>query len=458
MSKGHAHRIVLDASLALSPRVEGGVPQDRLLALQDRGAKAVEAVMARAKAGELGFWNLPEEEEVPRECVRIAKDLAERFKTLVVFGIGGSSLGGRMLHAALAPDYPDRVVFVDNVDPHTIEGLLESIDLETTCFNIISKSGGTVETAAQFVLIRDRLRQELGEEGYRERTVATTDPEKGLLFDLATEEGLQKLPIPHNVGGRFSVLTAVGLLPAAFLGIDLDDLLAGAHAMRERCAKSDLKENPALLSAAVHYLADTEGNRPIHVMMPYCDRLKRFGEWYGQLWAESLGKRKNRAGDDVHLGPTPVCALGATDQHSQVQLYAEGPHDKLMTFLVVDEPGAEAAFPEDLPESYQYLRGHTMASLLDAERRGTTYALARLGRPSVTIHLDRLDASNIGGLIFLYEAQTAFAGELYDIDAFDQPGVEMGKLIAFALMGRAGYADALDGLEPFTTSDDEWTA
>lgn len=448
--------VTLDLSLAIAPRVTGGVDAQSLQG-HPRAEDAVPAVLAAVESGELGFWQLPSEEDLAGACVDMALRLRERFDQMVVLGIGGSSLGGRMLLEALADvEAQKRVRFIDNVDPVRFERMLADLDIERTCFNVISKSGGTVETAAQFVVLRDRLKQAFGDAGYAERMIATTDPEKGLMRDIANEDGLKTLPIPGNVGGRFSVLTAVGLLPAAFAGVDVRALLAGAQDMRARCVTDDVTTNPALALAALHHLADTQLGRKVHVVMPYADRLRALGEWYCQLWGESLGKATTRTGETVHVGPTPVVAVGSTDQHSQIQLYVEGPEDKLINFIAVAELEEQTPFPASLPEGYRYLEGHSMAGLFDAERRGTALALARVGRPSTTTTLERIDAASLGGLIFLWEAATAFAGELYDINAFDQPGVEMGKQIAYALMGRAGYDEALHGLEGLTESDPTW--
>lgn len=447
-------RVKLDLSLALSPRVQGGVASSDVLS-HPRAKAAVPAVLDAVKKDTLGFWNLPDDKALAKRCHDVAQRLRKRFDRLVVLGIGGSSLGGRMLIEGLAAD-PSRVIFLDNVDPVRFEKVLNGLDLERTAFNVISKSGGTVETAAQLVVVRDRLKRALGDDGYRERMLATTDANKGLMRDIADADGLETLPIPDNVGGRFSVLTAVGLLPAAFAGLDIHALLQGAADMRARCGSDDVKQNPALAHAVVHHLADTKLSRPIHVVMPYADRLRPFGEWYCQLWGESLGKAKTRDGREAHLGPTPVVAVGSTDQHSQIQLYVEGPHDKVITFVRVEQQAEKVPFPDAAPEGYAYLKRHSMAGLIDAEQRGTQLALARLGRPTLTLSVSHVDERALGELLFLYEASTAFSGELYDIDAFDQPGVELGKKIAFALMGREGYDDALAGLESLKEPDAAW--
>ena len=439
--------VSFDYSLAVDSLVEGGLSEETLLQGEHRGVDAVNAVIKQVENDTLGFWNLPDTKAIMEECTSLGHQLKDEYDHLVVLGIGGSSLGGRMLQDALSPDAS--VSFWDNVDPHELRRQLDRIDLSKCCFNVISKSGGTVETAAQFVIVRDLLVQALGQKGFQARVVVTTDREKGVMRALADEEGLRTLIIPDNVGGRFSVLTPVGLLPAAFMGISVSELLAGASSMRRRVEKADLASNPALMGALIHVQAMAEG-RPIHVMMPYSRALRSFGDWYCQLWAESLGKAFDRNGRQINVGPTPVVALGATDQHSQIQLYMEGPSDKLITFLQVDVAEEDSiAFPDKLPAAYDYFKGHSVASLIRAELTGTRFALARAGHPSLLVSLSEVSAHSIGELIFFYEAQTAFAGELLNINAFDQPGVEMGKQIAFALMGRSDYESAMQGLNKF---------
>jgi glucose-6-phosphate isomerase len=291
------------------------------------------------------------------------------------------------------------------------------------------------------MIVHEQLRRTLDEDGYRGHLLFTTDPERGVLRRIADHENIATLPVPPGVGGRFSVLSAVGLLPAALVGIDIDALLAGAAAMDERCRTHELHANPAALFAALQYLAHTGRDANVHVMMSYTDRLFGIADWFRQLWAESLGKRKNLAGADVFSGPTPVHALGATDQHSQVQLYMEGPFDKTITFLSVRQLPVDLAIPriyEDVPE-LGYLGGRTLFELLDAERQATAAALTRSGRMNMTIELPRIDAHAIGELIMLLQIATIYAGELYGVDPLDQPGVELGKQLTYALMGRAGY-------------------
>ena len=458
-------RLVLDYNNMLSPRLGGrGIDPARLDAMADRFRAAHAEVKRRSDAGEIGFFQLPYHTEVREQVGNFANGLGQAFGTAVVLGIGGSALGAVALREALAKphwneldddarDYFPRLYVLDNVDPSTLGPFLDRIDLGQALFNVISKSGSTAETMSQFLVVRDRLGRTFEDDGYRRHLIFTTDPEKGVLRRIAREEQIATLPIPPNVGGRFSVLSAVGLLPAALIGIDIDALLAGARDMDERCSSTELRENPAGLFAVLQYLADTEQRAPMHVMMSYSDRLYGVADWFRQLWAESLGKEKNRAGETVNVGPTPLKAMGATDQHSQVQLYMEGPYDKTITFLTVDQWGEDLEVPkayEDMPE-LAYLGGHTMGELLSAERLATARALAHRGRMNMTLRLPRVDANGIGQLLMMLQIATVYAGELYGVDPLDQPGVELGKQLTYGLMGRPGYQ-----AEAGETPDPRW--
>jgi glucose-6-phosphate isomerase len=321
----------------------------------------------------------------------------------------------------------------------TMKGLLEVVDPERTVWNVVTKSGGTAETAAQLLIVDAWLREKLGPERAAQRIVATTDPQKGALRKTAVAQGWRTFDVPPNVGGRFSVLSPVGLLPAAVAGLDVAGLLDGAKRMRDRCVVPDLDENPALRLAAMLHWHHVEKGRPIVVVMSYVDGLFDTADWFRQLWAESLGKDGQ--------GPTPVAARGATDQHSQLQLYAEGPIDKVVLFLGAKERGAELTMPSsELARSqpdYAYLAGKGMGQLLDAELRGTMGSLQRRGRPIGLVELARVDAPAVGALMMLLEAATAFAGPIYGVDPYDQPGVEEAKRLAYAALGRQGFTDQL---------------
>lgn len=425
-----------------------GIDPARLHSFADRFREIQADVDARRAAGELGFYALPYVTEVVEGIEKFAEGGGQAFSKLVVLGIGGSALGTVALRSALLDPYWNelddeerefypKLYVVDNPDPATFAALLRRIDVRKTLFNVVSKSGGTAETMSQFLIVREKLEEAIGD-GYRRHLLFTTDPEKGVLRRLAKEEGIAALPIPANVGGRFSVLSAVGLLPAAMTGIDIRALLAGARAMDERCRSAELLENPAAVYAVLQYLADVERDAPIHVMMPYSDPLRDVADWFRQLWAESLGKRRSLSGEEIFVGPTPVKSLGATDQHSQVQLYIEGPFDKTITFISESERREDITIPSLYPEVSElgYLGGHTLGELLRVEKEATEEALTRRGRMNMTIELPAVDARTIGELLFFLQVATVYAGALYNVDPLDQPGVELGKQLTFKAFGR----------------------
>ena len=326
-------------------------------------------------------------------------------------------------------------------------GLLDILDLSKTLVNVITKSGSTAETMSQFMIVKDRLEKELGDK-YRYNVVATTDKRTGVLRQIAEQEGYKTFVVPDDVGGRFSVFSAVGLLPFALVGIDIDAIVNGIKDMDLALKNTDINENIAAQNALIHYLMDTKKGKKLSVMMPYSSRLKYVSDWYAQLWAESLGKNKDKNGNDVHIGPTPIKALGATDQHSQIQLYNEGPNDKLITFIRVEEFDNTLDIPNIFEYTgIRYLGGKTINQLINAEADSTRVAISDYGRPNVSIYLPKVDAYNIGQLLYMFEVQTAIAGELYNINTFDQPGVEQAKNYTYALMGRDGYEESAHMLQ-----------
>lgn len=444
----------LDYSFMMAPHVEGGVSADHFSGpLADRFRSAHEAVETRRAAGDMGFFDLPYASDTVDRVQELADGFGQWFEDVVVLGIGGSGLGAVTLRdALLGPfwnqrtdeerDHFPRLHVADNPDPDTVRALLDRLDPARVLFDVVSKSGSTAETMAQYLVARKWVEDGVGAEKARGHFLFTTDPTAGVLRRIADAEGIPAVPVPENVGGRFSVLSPVGLVPAAVCGIDVDALLAGAAAMEARCRTPELADNPAGVLATLLHAADADGGRPIHVLMPYADRLRSSALWFQQLWGESLGKDGR--------GPTPVASLGATDQHSLLQLFMEGPQDKVVVF--VDVPVADDVPVPDLhPEipALSYLGGHTLGELLDAERRATAEALRRRGRPSATLSMPSVDAASLGQFFMLLEIATVYAGALYGVDPLDQPGVELGKQLTYGLMGREGHeAPDLDGGDP----------
>ncbi|MGH7630152.1 MAG: glucose-6-phosphate isomerase [Gemmatimonadales bacterium] len=430
---------------------EHGLTRARLDELARRFPAVQAEVRERRAGGEYGFYDLTDQGPTVKEIASFAEGMGQAHDHVLVLGIGGSALGARALLGALRPpawnelddegrEFFPRLTVLENVDPTSVAAALKRIDPRRVLVNVISKSGGTAETMAQYLVVRAWLEEALGKAAFR-HLVFTTDPERGALRELATREGTATLAVPPAVGGRFSVLSPVGLLPAALVGIDIKGLLAGARDAVERASADDLRRNAPALYAGLHWAADTGLGARIHVLMPYTDRLREFAEWYRQLWAESLGKRVDRDGRPVFAGPTPVGAIGATDQHSQVQLFMEGPYDKVISFVVVDDLGVDLPIPsrDGLPVDLAYLPGHSLGELLRAEYEATSAALARMGRMNCTVRLSALSAQTFGELIMFFQLATGYAGVWYGVNPFDQPGVELGKKLTFAAMGRPGY-------------------
>lgn len=401
----------------------------------------------------MGWTELPyNQDEIVADIIETAASVRKNFDNFVVLGIGGSALGPIMAFTALCHlhynDLPaekrggPKFFVEDNVDPVRMHDLLDVIDPTKTCFNVISKSGATSETMTQYLIILDLLTK--AGVDIKNNVIFTTDASRGNLIKIDNQLGgdVKKYVLPDGVGGRFSEMCPVGLLPAAVLGIDIKRMLEGAAYMDAQCKEKDMYKNPALVSAVLQYAAMQDGKN-IGVMMPYSDNLKYLADWYAQLWAESLGKNKTLDGNDCNVGQTPVKALGVTDQHSQVQLYTEGPFDKVITFISLGKYKYEMPIPhgcEDIPD-VGFLGGHTMQELIQAENKATAYALMKQGRMNYTITLPELNEYTLGQLLFLLEMQTAYAGHMLNINTFNQPGVENGKKATFALLGKKGYEE-----------------
>lgn len=438
---------------------EHGLPRRRLDELARRFGTVQGEVRSRRAAGEYGFYGLAAQDRTVRQITAFAQGVGQAYDHVLVLGIGGSALGTRALLGALRPpawnelddearEFFPRLTLLDNVDPTSVAAALRRIDPRRVLVNVISKSGGTAETLAQYLVVRRWLDEALGGAASR-HLVFTTDPARGALRELAAREAIATLDVPPEVGGRFSVLSPVGLLPAALVGIDVEALVAGAARAVATAEADDLLRNPAALYAALHWAADAQAGARIHVLMPYSDRLREVGEWFRQLWAESLGKRVDREGRVVHAGPTPVASVGATDQHSQVQLFMEGPFDKVVTFLTVQNPGEDVPVPraDGMPEEVACLGGTTLGGLLAAEYAATSAALSRVGRMNCTLELPDLAPATLGELLMFFQAATGYAGGWYGVNPFDQPGVELGKRLTFGALGRPGY-------EPLPLADD----
>jgi glucose-6-phosphate isomerase len=382
------------------------------------------------------FMKLPETRFQFNEMKNLAKKIKRRgIKNLVLLGIGGSSLGTETIfHALLHPFHnydkasrgkKPRYFIVDNIDPNKINGIVEVIEpeIEKTLLVVISKSGGTPETISQFMTFKKIMEKR---DGFQERVILITDKDKGLLNKIAQKEGYTILNVPEGVGGRFSVLTPVSLFPSMIMGLDIDEIADGAQAMSTHIENKTGMENMALVLAAILCLMDKNG-KSIHVIMPYCERLSGFADWFRQLEAESLGKGG--------FGPTPTKSVGVTDQHSQLQLYVNGPKDKCIMFLYSAKD--TRPIPDSFPylDDTAYLAGKDMKDLFHAEFQGTRLSLTEAKTPNFTLFLEDINGYTMGALFYLFEMVILFLGVLYKVNAFDQPGVEQGKIYTKAIMG-----------------------
>lgn len=450
--------------------IEHGITEKQLKDLAYKTEPLISQLNKERQEGRIPYRDLPFRIEISQRVKKLVVDLKDDYENLVVLGIGGSALGNIALQTALNPYMynmderqrrgPHLFVF-DNVDPSQFASFLDWVGdkLDKTIFNVISKSGWTTETAAQFMIIRQLLLDRLGPEGCKEKIVATTDENQGILRHITDDAGFRSLVVPEGVGGRFSVLSAVGLFSAAMCGNDIDLLLVGARDMDARVSCEDFYTNPAAIKAAINYYYYNHGKR-ISVIMPYSYHLKDLADWYRQLWAESLGKAINLSGSEVHIGPTPVKALGTTDQHSQIQLYREGPNDKLFTFLQVNNFDKDITIgpAPDCASELEFLAGKKMGTLLNDEKKATEYALLQSKRPCLTVIFPEVNEYTVGQFIYLYEVTTSLTGALFGINPYDQPAVELGKEATFALMGKPGdeYEELAQEIQALTDVDTDY--
>ena len=423
--------------------------------------------IADITSNKYGFGLLPEQILASSGFSKINKlvgTLKKRFVNMVVIGIGGSSLGAKAVFNAIKKEgyftsdtKNAALYFLENTDPSTIAALLKNIDINKTVFNVISKSGGTVEPSGTFSYILSLLKQKFDD--WRSRIIITTDPESGLLKEFADKEQIEQLEIPKNVGGRFSVFSSVGLFPLLMSGVNIEELLKGAIEISKKCMSSDLKNNPSFIFAIINYYYFTVKKRNILVFMPYSDVLNDISMWFRQLWAESLGKNKTIEGKKIKSGSTPVSATGSIDQHSQMQLYMEGPQDKLVCFLEAGKIKNNIIYPsgENGFAPAGYLESKTMADLLTAECLGSKTALLKEKRPSVSIKIEEINEFNIGALMQMLMFSTVFEGYMLNINPYNQPGVELGKNYAYGLMGKPGYDEYAEYIKKIVDNNSKYS-
>ena len=375
------------------------------------------------------FFQITENQETIQDCKNVLKKFQGK-DHFVHIGIGGSSLGPEMLIKSLAPlKITTKFTFLNNIDPQMISEELELLEGKKSLFFFVSKSGNTIETLAILTIIKNWLKEKkVSENEFKNYFVFCSDPEGGTLNSLHKSWGISKLTIPKDLGGRFSVLSPVGILPALFADINMEEVFKGANAIKSEILSENLAENPLILSAA--FLLGEKNQAGINqtVLMPYSSKLKWFGDWFVQLWAESLGKKKNIHGNSVYQGMTPISGYGATDQHSQMQLFVEGPKDKVLLFLEIEKFSKNYDLTNSLNhDCFKLIKSISLGKLLKAELEGTLKTFRDIDRPYIHLQLPELREFFLGQLILFFESLTLLMGKMLEINPFDQPGVEHGK-------------------------------
>lgn len=431
------HTIRLDITNMLADKVgEHGLHDDDLADLHDRILAYRKQLEIERKQGVHGYLNLPENAALLENILRVTQPRLGRFKHLVLLGIGGSSLGLRTLVQSL--DHRARHVdlhVVDNTDPSLFAAVSNAIELKDSLFVVVSKSGGTIET----VLALGHFAGELRKAGLKlsDHIIAVTDPAKGYLRAFADKHDLPTADVPPEVGGRFSVLTGAGLVPASLMNIDAAELLEGAARTLKLSTGGDPEQDwPAHLGLLAADTCRKLGKSNI-VFMPYSSRLHYLSDWFVQLWDESLGKHQGLDGGEIVSGQTAIPAVGATDQHSQLQLFLEGPNDKLMLFFRIERHSPEIRLGDFEWDEFNagYVVGKTLGEVINAQQAGTAQACTERKRPNATMILPKLDTKTMGELIMGLEIATTYAGHAFGVNPYDQPSVELGKKISKKMLG-----------------------
>ncbi len=411
----------IQATLAKAITPSMGIPDQELTALRTSMKRHAEDWLKERTKGQHAWsmdpYNKQMIEHVKEAAMRIK---AERIRTVVWIGIGGSGLGPKVIQEIFETPDTVELLVIDTIDPSVLKTYMDLIDWKSAFVIVASKSGDTLEPMSVFFLCFEKLKESRKEKA-TERVLALTDPKNGTLRTFCLDQGIPMLPIPSAVGGRFCIFTSVGLLPLAILGGDVSSFVRGAKEMDTLCQHPLLDENPAALLASVQFLLDTKRGYPVRVIMPYSQRLASIARWNQQLIAESLGKKETS-------NPIPLSAIGTQDQHSLLQQWMAGPRKQWHLFITETEK-PRLFVPENLPKEWHEIAGKTFGQLLDACYEGTSRALTSAKRPHATIALGRLDEFHLGQLFFLFLAEVVFLGKLYRIDPYGQPAVEIGKQI-----------------------------
>ena len=431
MEKSLPYRHLIETCMA--DRIgDSGLGEDSFAEALAEAGVVLDGLRSAPKTGDFTLLALPHRDDDLAAIEAVATDFRARFDHVVVLGAGGSSLGAQTLYA-LKRGVSPRLHFADNIDPDSFAALTRECDPASTGYIAISKSGSTAETLAQTLICIATLRDAVGEDLVGRHMVAIAQPGDSSLRRLAARFAIPLLDHDPDIAGRYSVLSLVGLLPALIAGLDVRAVRRGAAmALDTALNAAGARDCPPAVGAAIAVGLLREHGIAQTVLMPYADALAPFGRWFRQLWAESLGKDG--------AGTTPQGALGATDQHSQLQLWLGGPRDKMFTLITLDREGSGQAVPVDLAadDDLAYFQGRTLGDLMAAEQRATAETLAANGCPVRLFQLETLDEVSLGALLMHFMIETIITGGLMAIDPFDQPAVDDGKVRARAYLAGGG--------------------
>ena len=430
--------------------LKNGLKESQIL--NNKYEKELKKVITNKSRTMMDWLDLPyQDKKVIDEIQLFGKKISRLYENFVVLGIGGSALGAKAVKQALYSTTPDekegkkiKIKVVDNVDAESFNKLLNKVNLKKTMFNVVTKSGTTVEILTMFAVVLEKLQKELGED-YFVNLVVTTEKDN-VLWKFCQERNIKTFEVPKGVGGRYSVLCPVGLLPCAVMGLDLQKMLFGAKQVLENFKQQEGSKNICYVSALINYSYITNGKKEI-VLLPYSNRLNRMTDFYIQLLSESLGKEKSLSGKANKIFFTPSKAEGVTYQHSLLQMYQEGSKDRLFCFINLTKHNEDIKIPKFKDANLDKYLPKTMVSLMKEEQIGSSLAYKKAGHPSYELIVPVLNEENIGALLFYFELTTALMAELMNVNGYDQPGVEMQKKYTKALIGVKGFEEAQTELE-----------
>jgi len=418
----------ISASLAKAITPSMGIPDQEIVSVRTSMRRYCGDWLKERKNG-VHAWSMDPYNKDTIEAVKdaVAYARSQRYRTIVWVGIGGSGLGPKVIQEVFETPQTMEFILFDSIDPAMLELTMQLIDWRSTLLVVASKSGGTLESMSLFFYCWEELKKAKKERA-AESVIAVTDPDKGNLRSFCLEHGIQMLPIPNQVGGRYSIFSPIGLLPMALLDGDIDAFVRGAKEMDTLCQNLDLDNNPAAQLASVQFLLNTKRGYTVRVIMPYSQRLESLARWNQQLIAESLGKTETD-------NPIPLAAIGTQDQHSLLQQWMAGPRKCWHLFIREAEKPA-VSVPANVEGPFKYIAGKSFSQLLDACYTGTSQALTKAKRPHATITIPRLDEAHLGQLFFLLLTEVVLLGKIYRIDPYGQPGVEMGKKITKEILSK----------------------